>query len=225
MKRNRMLRIFTQLTGVAVTALLFSMVAVPTALANDQEEEFDMNDRLATEKGASGIGKTAVNGDSVEFEVKAEGLLPNQQYELRITFGTAGLPPVPGNLAVVSCGPVTSIRNGDAKFRCDVDLVQLVGPGAYRLDLFITRIRPTVAGSGATGIALSGVLGRDPLLACQPAPMVMVPGTPMDPGAGLDVPRLETQVEALAEDVTFLKDVLKRVAARLGVLRRVDVDK
>ena len=45
-----------------VITLLFSLAVPSTGLA-DQEEEFDMNDRFATEKGASGIGKTAVDGD------------------------------------------------------------------------------------------------------------------------------------------------------------------
>ena len=212
----------TVMALAAVTALLFSIAFAPTALANDQEEEFDMNDRLATEKGASGSGKTAVDGDSVEFEVNAKGLLPDHQYEMKITIVPQGFGPTASDANVVTCGPVTSNSAGDARFRCDIDLVQLRRPGAYRLDLFVTHIHPTVSGGNP---ALSAVLDRDPLLACQPAPMVMVPGSPMDPADELDVTQLEADVDALAAELAFVKDLAKRLAAVHGVLRREDVDK
>ena len=57
--------------------------------------------------------------------------------------------------------------------------------------------------------------------------------TPCDPGEdshpagghGASVSQIKANVDTLAEDLTFVKDVVKRVAARLGVLRREDVDK
>ena len=55
----------------ASTAFLLTIAVAPNALA--QEEEFDMNDRFATEAGASGIGTTRVDEGSVELAVEAEG--------------------------------------------------------------------------------------------------------------------------------------------------------
>ena len=159
---------------VAVIALLLS-VTVPTALADDdQEQEFDMNDRFATEDGASGSGEIEVDGDIVEIEVEAEGLLPNHQYEMKVTIGPAFEPFAPTN--VVTCGPVTSEDDGEVEIECDLDLVQLLEPGAYRVDLFVTHIHPTVEGEGEVGVLLTALFNRDPLLSCQPAPVVVVPG-------------------------------------------------
>ncbi len=169
---------------VAVIALLLS-ITVPTALADDdQEQEFAMLDDFATElTGASGSGKSEVRRDSVRIEVKAEGLLPRHQYEMKVTIGDCPpepssaadcVPPVMGDPAVVTCGPETSNRRGKARFRCAIDLVQLLGPGTYRTDFFVTHIHPTGPGFGL-GVPLSGVLDRDPLLACAPASVHTVP--------------------------------------------------
>ncbi len=168
---------------VAVIALLLS-VTVPTALADDdQEQEFDMNDRFATEDGASGSGESEVDGDFVQIDVDAEGLLPHHQYEMKVTIGFCSAPhifdcdaPVGGPPpAIVTCGWENSDGHGDVEFDCDLDLVELLGPGTYRLDFFVTHIHPTVDGCCGVGPLLTTVLDRDPLLACQPASVHTVP--------------------------------------------------
>ena len=160
-----------RVVGLAVVlGLLLSVMVAPTALASD-EEEFDMNDRFAagTPTGASGSGEVEVDDGSVEIEVGAEGLLPNHAYELKVTIGPAGgFAPT----SVVTFGPVTSDDDGEIEFEEDLGLA----PGTYRVDLFVTHIHPTVAGSGPTGAALTALFNRDPLLSCQPAPTVTVAG-------------------------------------------------
>ena len=164
--------------GLAVlTTLLLSITVAPTALAvkGDQEQVFDMNDRFATENGASGSGEAKVDGDTLKAEVEAAGLIPGHQYEMKITIGPGGLLPFQAPL-FVSCGLVTSEPDGEAEFECDINLVQLFGAGLYRLDLFVTHNHPTVSGTPGTGTLISDALDRDPLLACQPAVFVDVPG-------------------------------------------------
>ncbi len=150
---------------VTVIALLLS---ITVGLAKgSQKQEYEMRDDFATEDGASGSGKLSVHKDSIRVEVKAEGLDPKHQYEMKLTIGPPGAFD-PTN--VVTCGPKTSShRGGKARFRCAIDLVQLLGPGTYRVDIFVTHIHP--GGHGG----LAAVLDRDPLLACEPAPQVMVP--------------------------------------------------
>jgi len=131
-----------------------------------------------------GRGVSEVDGDFVEIEVEAEGLLPYHQYEMKVTVGFC--PPDPINagfcdaptmptLAVVTCGWENSDSDGEVEFDCDLDLVELLGPGTYRLDFFVTHIHPTGPGSGL-GFPISGVLDRDPLLRCFPASVHTVPG-------------------------------------------------
>ena len=121
--------------------------------------EFDMNDRFATETGASGSGQADVEGGSVEIEVKAEGLIPNHRYELNVTIDFA---------SVVTFGPVTANEDGEVEFEGDLDLLSLLGAGTYRLDFFVTHDHTT----GVDGIP--GLLNRDLLLACQPAVVGLV---------------------------------------------------
>jgi len=173
----------------AVIALLLGLTVAPTALAHgDQEQEFDMNDRFATAIGASGSGESEVDGDFVEVAVEAEGLLPHHQYEMKITIGacppdaiSAGQCDGPAGMflpVVVTCGWEESDSKGEVEFDCHLDLVELIGPGTYRLDWFVTHIHPTVPGMAGNGALLSDVLGRDPLLACQPASLHTVPEVP-----------------------------------------------
>ena len=166
----------------AVIALLFSITVAPTALADSEKQNFDMLVDFATEQtGASGSGVARTHKDSVRIEVRAKGLLPHHQYEMKVTI--VDCPPFPMNASfcdspvvddplVVSCGPETSNSSGNARFRCAIDLVQLFGAGTYRTDFFVTHIHPTGPGVGPP---LSGVLDRDPLLRCFPASTHMVP--------------------------------------------------
>jgi len=127
---------------------------------------FIMDDRFATETtGASGSGTSDVAGGSVETEVKAEGLIPGHPYELKVIINFAN---------VVTFGGASN-NEGEIEIEVDLDLVGIAGPGNHRLDFFFTHNHPTVAGSGATGAFLTGLLARDPLLACLPAQFVTVP--------------------------------------------------
>ena len=151
-----------------VIALALSIAGAPTAIADDQEEEFDMNDRFTPgglgSTGASGSGEVEVDDGSVEMEVEAEGLLPNHSYELRVVVGPQGAPFQPGFFVVVF-GPMMSDDDGEIEFEEDLDL----DPGSYRLDLFVTHPHPT----GPMPLPIGD---RDPLLACAPAPMVTIGG-------------------------------------------------
>ncbi len=160
---------------VAVIALLLS---ITLGLAKDnQKQEFAMLDDFATEiTGASGSGESKVHKDSVRIKVKAEGLLPRHQYEMKVTIGDEGVPPVMGDPIFVTCGPERSNRRGKAQFRCELDLVDITGaPGTYRLDFFVTHNHATGLGAPGNGEILSGVLDRDPLLRCAPASTHTVP--------------------------------------------------
>jgi len=172
-----------------VIALLLGITVAPTALADDdQEQEFAMLDDFATEDGASGSGESEVDGDFVEIEVEAEDLLPDHQYELKVTIGFCALGTIRENImsdcdapvgptpTVVSCGPERSDSDGEVEFDCDLDLVELLGagPATYRLDFFVTHFHPTDPGVGL-GVPLSVVLDRDPLLRCAPASLHTVP--------------------------------------------------
>ncbi len=167
---------------VAVIALLLS---ITVGLAKgSQKQEYEMRNDFATEMGASGSGKLSVHKDSIRVEVKAEGLDPKHQYELKLTIGPcppvamgAGDcdPPFLSGASVVTCGPKTSSRSGKLRIKCTIDLLDFLAPATYRVDIFLTHIFPTVDGLAGTGADLTGVLDRDPLLRCAPATIVMVP--------------------------------------------------
>jgi len=164
-----------------VIALLLGITVAPTALADDdQEQEFAMLADFATEQtGASGSGESEVDGDIVEIEVEAEGLLPYHQYEMKVTISPEGdlRPPPETDPIFVTCGWENSDSDGEVEFDCDLDLVQLRGPGIYRLDFFVTHIHATEPGKdGTPGVPLSAIFERDPLLRCAPASIHMVPG-------------------------------------------------
>ena len=126
---------------------------------------FAMLDDFATETtGASGSGSVKVRKRSVQIKVKAKNLLAKHAYELNVTIGPDGsFPPS----TFVTFGPVTSKKKGKVKFKEDLDLVGLFGPGTYRLDFFITHDHST-----GTGEFLG--LDRDPLLRCAPFTEVTV---------------------------------------------------
>jgi hypothetical protein len=165
----------TSLGLTAVIALWLSITVAPTALADSQEQEYDMNDRFAFEKGASGSGKLSVHKDSIKVAVKAEGLIPKHEYEMKLTIGDPDDAPVAGDPVVVTCGPKTSSSSGKLRIRCTIDLLDFLAPGTYRVDIFLTHIHSTDPAGDPDGELLAVVLGRDPLLACQPATTVMVP--------------------------------------------------
>jgi hypothetical protein len=116
---------------------------------------FAMLDDFATETtGAGGSGSANIQENSVQVDVKAKDLLPNHEYELNITIDFA---------SVATFGPVTSDKHGKVKFKGDLDLVALLGPGTYRLDFFVTHTTPTIPDP-----VFPGLLDRDLLLRCAP---------------------------------------------------------
>ncbi len=126
--------------------------------AASHDFEFVMLDDFAVENtGAGGSGLADVDGVSVEVEVKAEGLIPDVDYELNVTLELD----VDTGLAdsFVTFGPVTANQDGEVEFEGVITL----DPGAHRLDLFVTR-----TGSTGTGVVF-GLFDRDLLLRCAPA--------------------------------------------------------
>ena len=57
-----------------------------------------------------------------------------------------------------------------------------------------------------------------------PAETPCVPGEDPDPADEVDVTQLEAKADALAAELAFIKDLMKRLAAAHGVLRREDVN-
>jgi hypothetical protein len=168
------------LASVFAAAVLVAM-AVPlfggagTALAG-KLIVFDMNDRFATERYAHsvGLGKVrATQEGSIEIElVRAINLLPNHSYELQVTIQLADPGDFTGTVDIVISDSITTDKNGHLEIK-DFNLGSF-GQGDYRLDLFVTHTVSTVSGSAGVGEFLTGLLDRDPLLACEPAPVVTV---------------------------------------------------
>ena len=160
------------LTGVVVL-LLFSL----PALAAPRFEKDDMNARFATETfepSAQGFVRTQLRqtGSVEVFQVQARNLEPGHDYEVWVTVQLTSCGFDPNCIDVVSSGTVTANDEGHVKFQ-NVGLGNL-DAGTYRLDIFVTHNHETVPGAGGTGQFLTLLIGRDPLLACQPAPIVVV---------------------------------------------------
>jgi hypothetical protein len=145
-----------------------------TALAEHKKfDVFDMNDRFATETGASGFGKIRVTQEGPVLDrLHVKKLLPNHLYEVHVTIQLADPGDFSGDVDIVTSGPITSNADGHLKIK-NLDLGS-PDSGTYRIDVFVTHPHPTVEGSGPTGEFLTTLLDRDPLLACQPAPVVTV---------------------------------------------------
>ena len=166
------IQILRTIAVVVALILVVAPVTFPTALADDVE--FGMNDRFASagaKTGASGSGEVEADDGSIDIEVEAENLLPNHDYELKVTIGPPG---GFGPTNVLTFGPETSDDEGEIEFEIeDFDLVGLVGAGTYRIDLFVTHAHTPVF--DAVNPAITAALGgRDPLLSCIPAPVVTV---------------------------------------------------
>jgi hypothetical protein len=160
------------LTGVAVL-LLFSL----PVLAAPRFEKDDMNDRGATETFAPfahGHVKTELRQTGLVeiFRVNAAGLDPRHDYEVLVTVQLESCGFDPSCLDVVSSGPVTASDEGNLLVK-DLGLGNLA-PGTYRFDIFVTHNHITVPGAAGVGEFITSLINRDPLLACQPAPIVVV---------------------------------------------------
>ena len=150
----------------------------PTLLNNRAEVRFgaDMNDRFATEKtGANGFVRVNLTqGGGIEIDrVSADGLLPNQAYLLAVTIcpidltdcfplGDATLPPD-------FLHTIKGETDNDGRFHIDDFYLGDLPDGNYRVDIFVTHDPASGEGSEGAGVFLTGLLGGEPLLACQPA--------------------------------------------------------
>lgn len=157
------------LVGMAVT-----LFGAGTAQANDKKfVVFDMNDRFATETGASGFGKIRVTqGGLVLDRLHVKKLLSDHPYEVQVTIQLADPGDFSGDVDIVTSGSITSNADGHLKIK-NLDLGS-PDSGEYRIDVFVTHPHSTVAGSGPVGEFLTTLLDRDPLLACEPFPVVTV---------------------------------------------------
>ncbi len=145
------------LVGMAVT-----LFGVGTAQANDKKfDVFDMNDRLATETGASGFGKIRLTQeDSIVLDrLHVKNLQPRHDFEVVVTVGAPGdLTFTPVN--IITSGPITTNADGHLKIQ-NLDAGSFA-PGDYRVDIFVVHPH---GGEPLT---------RDLLLACHPFPVVTV---------------------------------------------------
>ncbi len=126
-----------------------------------REVESDMNDRFATETGAEGsVEWKGITGGVRISELEAEGLTPGHSYEIivLIDFDPS---------LVFTFGPFVADDDGELEVE-DLEFTGLAS-GDHRADVFVTHIHSTVAGTGPTGLLITDLIGRDPLLACQPA--------------------------------------------------------
>jgi hypothetical protein len=160
----RIRRLAGFLSPAVLTGLLLSVVLASGAVAAGLQPTFDMNDRFATETGAHGTGQVVLtqSGEFVVKKINAAGLQSGHDYVLTVIISPGGGPPVAGD--VRTSAVVTANPGGAVEFK-NVNYGALAA-GSYRVDLFVTHDHPTVAG---TNPLLEAILGRDPLLACQPA--------------------------------------------------------
>ncbi len=160
------------LTGVAVL-LLFAL----PVLAAPRFETDDMNDRLATELSVPSVNghvttQLRQTGFVKVFRVNASRLIPRHDYEVLVMVQLLSCDFDPSCIDVVSSGTVTAGGGGNIQVK-NIGLGNL-DPGTYRLDMFVTHNHPTVPGAAGVGQFVTTILDRDPLLACQPAPIVVV---------------------------------------------------
>ena len=143
------------LSMAVVIGLLLSTAVVQAGGKNNSS--FDMNDRLATEKGASGRGISKVDDGKLGFHLVAKGLDANTDYEVHVVVGEGD---TFGGVDFFIF-PTSSDKNGKLKF--DIKGFDLgLDPGNYRLDFLV--LHPGVANPQQT----------DFLLACQPAPRITI---------------------------------------------------
>lgn len=161
-----------------LSIVVVAIALIPfTVIAGGRVEVDELNDRFATETfvpSAGGFVKMVMTQDgSIELALlQARNLEPNHEYEVKVTVQPEDCGFDPACITVVTSLTQTTDSGGHIKLM-NLDLGS-VPPGTYRVDIFVTHTHPTVPGSGDTGVFLSGLLDRDPLLACQPAPVVTV---------------------------------------------------
>ncbi len=177
MRKKIIVFVFAAALLAALAVVLFGGVGTtPTALASQpQFDFFDMNDRFASDTtGANGFARVRHTQEgSIEIAmVQVENLLPKHSYELQVTIQLADPGDFTGDVDIVTSGPITTNPDGHLLIK-RVDLGNF-DEANYRLDLFVTHTHPTVPGSPGVGEFLTTLLDRDPLLACEPAPVVTV---------------------------------------------------
>ena len=142
-----------------VLGLLLGVMVAPAVQAGGKNNSsFDMNDRFATETGASGHANIMVDDGELSLNLGARGLRVDHDYEVLVTIGVGDA--FGGEDLLVF--PVTSDKNGKLEFNIkglDLGLAR----GDYRLDFLVVhshgKRNPTK---------------RDLLLACQPAPRITI---------------------------------------------------
>ena len=138
-----------------VIGLLLGTAVVQAGGQNNSS--FDMNDRFATEKGASGHAISKVDDGELGLHLVAKGLVADADYEVHVTVGEGD------EFGGVDffIFPTTSDKNGKLKF--DIKGFDLgLDAGNYRLDFLVLH---------------PGVIDPEPtdfLLACQPAPRITI---------------------------------------------------
>ena len=122
--------------------------------------ESRMNDRFATEKGASGIARvtTVQKGAFTVEQVTIQGLQPNHDYDLALIVTPQGtdLMGVLDPSMWVTAAMVTKRSGGDGTITYMNTQIPDLGAGTYRLDVVVVHSHP------------DDPLSRDFIASCQP---------------------------------------------------------
>ncbi|MCH7617151.1 MAG: hypothetical protein IIB18_04720 [Chloroflexi bacterium] len=138
-------------------ALLLGTAVVQAGGRNNSS--MDMNDRFATEMGASGRAVSKVDDGELSLHLVAKGLPTNTALEVHVVVGS-GTEFGGDGFFEFDIFPTTSDKNGKIKFDIRGFDLGLPEAGIYRLDFVVLR----------AGIATPTF--DDFLLACEPAPII-----------------------------------------------------
>ncbi len=140
-----------------VIGLLLSTAVVQAGGQNNSSN--DMNDRFATEQGASGRAVSKVDDGQLSLHLVGKGLPTDTDLEVHVVVGS-GTEFGGDGFFEFDIFPITSDKNGKIKFDIKGFDLGLPEAGIYRLDFVVLR-----AGNPAPAF-------DDFLLACEPAPII-----------------------------------------------------